>query len=152
MNTGENADSKQSQNANPQQSVQANNGLSLVGVFALNWLCMLHSKSNLQIHHYVLFHDWIEHLAQIIANIKRSRVSQRPYLQCQTFLVQYETLYGTGADISCINEDFLRKILIQQRPPRSMEHSSWNIKTAGGQALNVRGKYEIYIEVMRKKV
>ena len=93
----------------------------------------------------------MEHSAQIIANIQPNRVSQRPYVSCLSHSVTYEALYDTGADICCLNEKIFRQIPAGQRPPRSMEHSPRQFTTAGGQALNVRGKYEIPIEVMGKK-
>ena len=57
-----------------------------------------------------LFHDMMEHSAQIIANIKPDRVSKRPYISCFSNSVTYEALYDTGADICCLNEKIFRQI------------------------------------------
>jgi hypothetical protein len=66
-------------------------------------------------------------------------------------LISYEALYNTGADISCINEDIFRKIPVQNRRSRSIEHSTKRFTAAGGQALNVCGKCEITIEVLGRE-
>jgi hypothetical protein len=67
----------------------------------------------------------MKHSTEIIANVKSSLISKRSYLQCQTMLVPYKALYDSGCDISCVKKDVFRKIPIQQRPPRRMEHSPW---------------------------
>jgi hypothetical protein len=79
-----------------------------------------------------LFHDLMDHSAQIIDNLKKGRGSQRPYFPCQTMLISYEALYDTGANISCINEDIFRKIPVQNKLPMSMEHSPKQLTTDGG--------------------
>ena len=105
-------------------------------VNAINQSLFIHPK---EVQH--LFHDMMEHSAQVISNVSVVKASQKPYLRCSSHQVSYDALFDTGADISCMNENIFRKIPIHLRPPRSVEHSPKQFTTAGGQALNVKGKF-----------
>ena len=81
----------------------------------------------------------------------QSKPFQRPFLFAKIFEKDIRMLYDTGADISCVNENVFRKIPIHQRPPKSTDIFPRQFRSAGGQNLQVKGKYELPI-VMGKKI
>ncbi len=59
-------------------------------------------------------------------------------------------LYDTGADISCVSEKYFRQIPLNHRPVKLKEGTPHRFKTAGGQPLNIRGRYKFNIKIGTK--
>lgn len=80
------------------------------------------------------------------------RPFQRPFILAKINEEEIKMLYDTGADICAINEKFFRKIPIHLRPPKIQEDALRNFRSAGGQCLQVRGKYLIPLQIGNKKI
>ena len=75
----------------------------------------------------------------------------RPYLwvNVQNSL-RVRGLYDTGADISCISEKLFRQLPPPYRPQKLASDKTPNFRSAGGQALPVRGLYEFKLRINSK--
>ena len=82
----------------------------------------------------------------------RSKPFQRPFLFATILNENVRMLYDTGADISCVNEEVFRRIPIDQRPRKSDESFPRQFRSAGGQNLQVKGKYNLPVMLGRKTV
>jgi hypothetical protein len=76
---------------------------------------------------------------------------KRPYVTGKLFNQPVEALYDTGASISCISEQAFRHIPPDQRPVRT-QCDNVRFTSAGGQPLNVRGKYTIPLQIADKTI
>ena len=97
-----------------------------------------------------IFSNLINSASQTIQN--QSRPFSRPFIQAKMFNQQMKMLYDSGADISAINETIFRKIPIDLRPPQLKDSSVQKFKSAGGQHLQVRGKYLLPINLGKKTI
>jgi len=76
---------------------------------------------------------------------------RRPYLtvNLQNCLA-IKGLYDTGADISCLSEKFFRQLPPHHRPTKLQTEALPKFKTAGGQPLKVRGRYNFRVRIGTK--
>jgi hypothetical protein len=61
-------------------------------------------------------------------------------------------LYDTGADISAVNKNIFRKMSVDRRPLLIDKISNRQFRSAGGQNLQIKGKYLLPITIGKKTV
>jgi hypothetical protein len=66
---------------------------------------------------------------------------QRPFTFAKMCNEEIKMLYDTGANISAVNENIFRKISVDQRPSKIEETSNRQFRSAGGQNLQIKGKF-----------
>jgi hypothetical protein len=90
-------------------------------------------------------------VSEIKSNLKPS--FNRPYLWVNVQnALKVRGLYDTGADISCMSENFFRQIPLQNRPQKLDMDKSPNFGSAGGQPLPVRGLYKFAFNINSKLI
>jgi hypothetical protein len=77
---------------------------------------------------------------------------QRPFIFAKMCTEQVKMLYDTGADISAVNENIFRKISVDQRPSKIEDSSNRQFCSAGGQNLQIKGKFLIPVTIGKKTV
>ena len=80
------------------------------------------------------------------------RKSKRPFISGKLGNTPFSALFDTGADISCINEQLFRKLHVTNRPKQLPPDKAHQFKSAGGQTLEVKGKYRLPIQLAGKQV
>jgi predicted aspartyl protease len=65
---------------------------------------------------------------------------------------EIKMLYDTGAHISAVNENVFRKISVDQRPSKIEETSNRQFRSAGGQNLQIKGKFWLPVTIGKKTV
>ena len=94
--------------------------------------------------------DTVNEIKHIVKPSKR-----RPYLQAKVQgSVDTRTLYDTGADISCLNEEMFEKIPQTEREsmeslPIGANEKFW---AASGDELKVRGRYNVQVHIEGRNV
>ena len=76
----------------------------------------------------------------------------RPFLEASIANRKSKVLYDTGADVSCIDEKEFRKIPVQQRPSRNLYSQDRQFLSASGNALKVKGAYNIPVTINGKQL
>ena len=77
---------------------------------------------------------------------------RRPFVPVKFCNMKIKGLYDTGADISCIDEKLFREIPIPERPKQILEEKRNSFKSASGDALTVKGKYLLKLQIGDKKL
>jgi hypothetical protein len=77
---------------------------------------------------------------------------QRPFIFAKMFTEQVKMLYDTGPNISAVNENIFRKISVYQRPSKIEETSNRQFCSAGGQNLQIKGKFLLPVTIGKKIV
>jgi hypothetical protein len=77
---------------------------------------------------------------------------QRPFIFTKMCTEQVKMLYDTGADISAVNENIFQKISVDQRPSKIEETSNQQFCSAGGQNLQIKGKFLLPVTIGKKTV
>ena len=80
------------------------------------------------------------------------RTSKRPYIQGRLGNLPFSALFDTGADVSCVSEQLFRQIPVSIRPQKIPMTNSGQFKSAGGQSLDVKGKYKLPLQLQGKQV
>ena len=101
----------------------------------------------------ILFHTIMSLLAYTVASINPfTKKSKRPYISGTLCNTKFSALFDTGADISCISEKLFRQIPVNNRPQKLPPDPNCLFKSAGGQTLDVKGKYRLPISMQGKNV
>jgi Reverse transcriptase (RNA-dependent DNA polymerase)/RNase H-like domain found in reverse transcriptase/gag-polyprotein putative aspartyl protease len=101
----------------------------------------------------IFLHTILSILSYSVASLNPfQRTSKRPYVQGKLGNLPFSALFDTGADISCLSEQLFRKIPVSVRPTKLEMAPSSQFKSAGGQSLDVKGKYSIPIQLQGKQV
>ena len=77
---------------------------------------------------------------------------QRPFIFSKMCTEQVKMLYDTGADISAVNENIFRNISVDQRPSKIEDSSNRQFRSAGGENLQIKGKYLFPVTIGKKTV
>ena len=77
---------------------------------------------------------------------------KRPFVPVELGGQQFEALYDTGADVSCISEIEFRRIPIGERPTKAHPSYGTRFHGAAGGELNVVGMYEIPLRILGQTV
>jgi hypothetical protein len=77
---------------------------------------------------------------------------QRPFIFTKMCTEQIKMLYDTGADISAVNENIFRKISVDQRPSKIEDTSNRQFCSAGGENLQIKGKFLFPVTIGKKTV
>ena len=78
--------------------------------------------------------------------------SRKPYIALSLSGMPLKGLYDTGADVSCVAEKTFRRIPIDKRPAVQTIDRIYKFKGAGGQNLEVRGKFSLPLTLGQKSV
>jgi hypothetical protein len=101
----------------------------------------------------MFLHTILSILAYSVSSVNPfTRKSKRPFITGKLGNTQFSALFDTGADISCINEQLFRKLHVTNRPKQLRPDPSNLFKSAGGQNLDVKGKYRLPIQIAGKTV
>ncbi|MGI9142026.1 MAG: hypothetical protein ACR2IJ_02440 [Fluviibacter sp.] len=87
-----------------------------------------------------------------ICHVKEMIKPTRPYVEVSLGPRTISALYDSGADISCISDQEFRRIPVGSRPSRQAVSKHVNYISAGGQPLDVRGIFNIKLEVLGRQV
>ena len=80
-------------------------------------------------------------------------VFRRPYLNVRLQqTINTLGLYDTGADISCINAEVFERIPLARRPVRLPVASQEQFRAAGGQELQVQGRFPVKVDVEGREI
>ena len=97
-----------------------------------------------------IFINLINEAAGIIQN--KPQPFKRPFVAATIDEQEIKMLYDTGADLSAISENIFRKIPISKRPQQIIERSPRQLRSAGGQLLQVKGKYNFNLQIGKKTI
>ena len=76
----------------------------------------------------------------------------RPHIAVTLSSVSLKGLYDTGADVSCLNEKVFQKIDKKDRPTLNISERGKRFKSAGGELLQVIGKFLFQLKVGKKVI
>jgi hypothetical protein len=77
---------------------------------------------------------------------------QRPFIVAKMCNEEIKILYDTGANISAVNENIFRKISVDNQPSKIDETSNQQFCSAGGQNLQIKGKFLLPVTIGKKTV
>ena len=97
-----------------------------------------------------LFVELIQNANSVLSS--QIKTFQRPFVHAKICELPIRVLYDTGADICCLNEKHFREIPIDKRPVKVDDPKLRQFRSAGGQQLQVKGKYLLPISVGEKSV
>jgi transposase InsO family protein len=76
----------------------------------------------------------------------------RPHIAVTLSSISLKGLYDTGADVSCLNEKVFQKIDKKDRPTLNISERGKRFKSAGGELLQVIGKFLFQLKVGKKVI
>ena len=89
-------------------------------------------------------------LQESVSVITHHRKPKRPYLLARILEIPTKVLYDTGADICCLSEQIFTQL--KAKLPIQSSNYQKQFKSAGGQRLQVIGKYSVPLKIGKKEV